>query len=162
MERYGVERISISLDATLAEHFDEFLSAEGYSNRSEAVRDLIREKLEARRLESPKNGYGIGTLTYVYNHHERELASRLTRVQHGDHDLIISTTHLHLDHEHCMELQLLRGTVSRVREFAASVIARPGVRHGHLHLVPVDHDRTAHEHAHASAAEDHTHTRPQT
>ncbi len=157
-----MERISISLDETLAEQFDEFLSAEGYGNRSEAVRDLIRQKLEAQRLEKPGNGYGIGTLTYIYNHHERELASRLTRVQHGDHDLIVSTVHLHLDHDHCMELLILRGMMTRVREFAASVIARPGVRHGHLHLVPVGLDRATHEHGHASVAEDHSHTRPQT
>jgi CopG family nickel-responsive transcriptional regulator len=160
--RPGVERISISLDEALAEEFDRFLAQHGYSNRSEAVRDLIRQKVEAQRLEKPADGYGIGTLTYVYNHRERELASRLTRAQHHHHDLILSAHHVHLDHDNCMETVVLRGLMARVREFADSVIARPGVRHGQLYLVPVELDKASHRHGDAHGAVDHTHARPQT
>ncbi len=154
-----MERMTISLDEDLAHQFDQFISERGYRNRSEAVRDLIRQTLGSERLESEDSAHCIGTLTYVYNHHERELASRLTQVQHHHHDLALSTLHVHLDHDNCMETVVLRGATEDVRQFADSVIAKPGVRHGNLYLVPVEEEKTTHVHGHGHSHE-HLHTRP--
>jgi CopG family nickel-responsive transcriptional regulator len=157
-----VERITISLDDELAIQFDRFLNERGYKNRSEAMRDLIREKLESERLERSREGHCVGTLTYVFNHHERELARKLTSAQHHHHNLAISTLHVHLDHDHCMETVVLSGPISEVREFADSVISRPGVRHGQLYQVPVDIEHSSHDHGSSLIAHHHTHAKPQT
>lgn len=158
-----MERITISLDEDLARQFDGFMQSQGYRNRSEAIRDLIRERLVAERLGSPEGEHCVGSLTYVYNHHERELASRLTRAQHHHHDLALSTMHVHLDHDHCLETVILRGHTAEVRDFAQSVVAQPGVRHGAFHLIPVDMEQSAHgqgqHHGHDHA---HVHSRPKT
>lgn len=154
-----MERMTISLDEDLAQQFDQFIAERGYRNRSEAIRDLIREKLGSKRLESEDSAHCIGTLTYVYNHHERELASRLTQVQHHHHDLALSTLHVHLDHDNCMETVVLRGATEDVRQFADAVTTRPGVRHGNLYLVPVEEEKTTHAHGHGHSHE-HLHTRP--
>jgi len=158
-----VERITISLDDDLAAQFDQYLQQRSYKNRSEAMRDLIREKLEAERLQQSEQGDCVGTLTYVYNHHERELAARLTRAQHHHHDLASSTLHVHLDHDNCMETVVVNGPINRVREFADSVISRPGVRHGQLYVVPVDVEDSDHGHGHShGSASRHSHIKPQT
>ena len=84
-----MERLTISLDNQLSEQFGEFIRARGYTNRSEAMRDLIREQLETARLEKGSEGYCIATLSYIYNHHESDLASRITSAQHDHHDLTL-------------------------------------------------------------------------
>jgi CopG family nickel-responsive transcriptional regulator len=155
-----MERMTISLDDELAAQFDAYLEAKGYKNRSECMRDLIREKLEQERLDTRDQGHCVGTLTYVFNHHERELSRRLTQAQHHHHDIAISTLHVHLDHDHCMETVVLSGQVKSVQEFADSVIARPGVRHGRLYLVPVDMEQGEHHHGPHTGI--HSHARPQT
>ncbi len=155
-----MERITISLDTALADEFDQFITQHGYRNRSEAVRDLIRLKLESERLETERKGHCVGTLTYVYNHEERELARRLTTLQHEHHDLAVSTLHVHLDHENCLETVVVQGPTDQVRNFADEVIARPGVRHGELYLVPVDVKKSAHKHGQGYAR--HSHRSPHT
>ena len=155
-----MERITISLDSTLADEFDRFISQHGYRNRSEAVRDLIRLKLESERLEQETKGDCVGTITYVYNHEERELASRLTTVQHEHHDLAVSTMHVHLDHDDCLETVVVNGPTAQVRRFADEVIARPGVRHGQLHLIPVQAAHATHQHGASSRR--HLHRTPKT
>ena len=155
-----MERMTISLDKALADEFDQFITRHGYRNRSEAVRDLIRLKLESERLERERQGQCVGTLTYVYNHEERELARRLTTLQHDHHDLAVSTLHVHLDHDNCLETVVVQGPTQQVRAFADAVIARPGVRHGELYLIPVDvRDGT---HAHGPGHSRHTHRSPHT
>lgn len=133
-----MHRLTISLDESLAEAFDQFVTAHAYQNRSEAVRDLIRNRLEQDQLQAPHGPFCIASVSYVYNHHERELASRLTRLQHDHHDLSMSTLHVHLDHDECMETVVLRGRVEAVRTFADALIAERGVRHGKVNLIPVD------------------------
>ncbi|MCB1760443.1 MAG: nickel-responsive transcriptional regulator NikR [Gammaproteobacteria bacterium] len=157
-----MERITISLDDELAAQFDRFLARRGYRNRSEAIRDLLRGQLELERLTNHEEGECVGTLTYIYNHHERELASKLTRAQHHHHDLSLSTLHVHLDHDHCMETLVLNGPTRRVREFANSLISSPGVRHGKLYLVPVESDHKSHSHGQSQTPSSHSHKRPQT
>ena len=146
-----MKRLTMSLDDELADAFEALVRERGYENRSEAFRDLLRRDLgEARGRESPR-GPCVATLTYLYNHHERQLALRLADMQHAHHELTVSTLHAHLSHEHCIETLILRGRTDRVRAFAQSLIAQPGVSHGQLHLVPLDaHD--AHGHAHLEPA----------
>lgn len=155
-----MERMTISLDTPLADEFDRFITRHGYRNRSEAVRDLIRLKLESERLEREQQGHCVGTLTYVYNHEERELARRLTTVQHEHHDLAVSTLHVHLDHDNCLETVVVQGATRQVRAFADAVIARPGVRHGELYLIPVDVSDSSHTHGQGKGR--HTHRSPHT
>lgn len=149
-----MERVTISLDDGLLDEFDSFIRRKGYENRSEAIRDLLRQRLEADREEKGDAKHAIGCLSYVYNHHQRELARRLTETQHSHHDLMLSTLHVHLDHENCLEVVLLQGETPSVRQFAEATIAETGVRHGHLHLVATE---LVHSHHHHGHEDDHRH-----
>ncbi len=151
-----MERLTISIEDQLAKQFDDFIRARGYSNRSEAVRDLIRERLETERLENWDEGHCVATLSYIYNHHESELASRLTSVQHEHHDLTLSSMHVHMDHDNCLEVVILRGSIQNVRTFANLVMAARGVRHGKLHMVPVEITQQQHD----TSPVPHTHSNP--
>ena len=153
-----MERVTISLDEGLLAQFDEFLKRKGYGNRSEGIRDLLRDRLERDRLKEEKAEYAVATLSYVYNHEQRELARRLAKAQHAHHDLVLSTLHIHLDHENCLEVAVLKGRTAEVRAFADSTIAETGVRHGHLHVVPSE--MTAATHRHGGHNHSHTHIHP--
>jgi CopG family nickel-responsive transcriptional regulator len=144
-----MERFTISLDDQLAHEFDALIERRGYSNRSEAVRDILRAHLDKLREASVADANCVANLSYVYNHHERDLAERLTVLQHDHHDLTISTMHAHLDHDHCIESVLLKGRSRDVRGFADAISAERGVRHGQLNLVTVEIDhpsRQVHSH----------------
>ena len=146
-----MRRITISVDDHLADTFDRLVKRNGYENRSEAFRDLVRDALEHERLEQGATKHCIGTLSYVYNHHERQLAGRLTHMQHEHHDVVVSTMHAHLDHENCIETVILRGPTATVLAFARSVMAETGVRHGKFYPISVEADakkRHAHVHVH--------------
>ncbi len=158
-----MERFTISLDAELAREFDRLIAERGYGNRSEAVRDLIRSQLENWRQSHDEAPHCVANLSYVYNHHERELAERLTAIQHDHHDLTLATMHAHLDHENCFESTFLRGPTVAVRKFAEALIAERGVRHGKLNLVSVEvgqkhghgykpHGHGSHQHVHLKPA----------
>jgi CopG family nickel-responsive transcriptional regulator len=176
-----MERITISIDTALAAEFDQLIAARGYKNRSEAVRDLVRSHLEAQRQVLPASGYCVANLSYVYNHHERDLAERLTALQHDQHDLTVATMHAHLDHNNCMESVILRGATAAVRGFSDALMAESGVRHGQINIVTVEVDGPhahshSHSHAHphihsmtarhaaksAATANPHTHLKPKT
>lgn len=143
-----MERFTISLDDKLASEFDQLIKKRGYLNRSEAVRDMLRDKLDALRLQDKQALFCIANLSYVYNHHERDLAERLTELQHHHHDLVVASTHVHLDHENCLEAVMLRGKTEVVRRFSDTMIAERGVRHGQINLVPVDVE-AGHGHVHS-------------
>ncbi len=161
-----MERFTISLDEKLAKEFDRLIRSHGYSNRSEAVRDILRQRLEASRLEREEAPDCIAALSYIYNHHERDLAERLTAHSHDHHDLTVSTMHAHLDHENCMETVILRGPTKAVRAFADATMAERGVRHGALNMVPADVNagrQHRHGHPHHHGGPDHpyhVHSRP--
>lgn len=160
-----MERITISLDAELAAEFDRLIGERGYRNRSEAMRDLLRAHLEQLRQPQGGAGHCVANLSYVFNHHQRELAERLTALQHGQHDLTVATMHAHLDHENCLETVLLRGPTAAVRGFADALIAERGVRHGQLNLIDVELDSGAgHEHGYrpARGGHGHLHLKPKT
>ena len=122
-------RFGVSLDEELLEPFDALCAVKGYSNRSEAIRDLIRKALVAEEWQQA-DGQGAGTLTLVYDHHTNDLARRLTQMQHDEHDIIIATLHVHLDHHNCLEVLILKGEAARVRALADKLISCKGVKHG--------------------------------
>ena len=103
-----MERFTISLDENLAVAFDALTKKRGYATRSEAVRDILRTHLQSEAEKQDTKGICVANLSYVYNHHERELAERLTRIQHAHHELTVSTMHAHLDHDQCIETPELR------------------------------------------------------
>ena len=153
-----MERITISLGAELAAEFDRLIADRGYRNRSEAVRDLLRAHLEQARQERGGAKHCVASLSYVYNHHERDLAERLTALQHEQHDLAVATLHAHLDHENCLESVILRGPTAAVRSFADALVAERGVRHGQLNLIDVELDSgRGHHHGYTPAGRGHGH-----
>ena len=141
-----MQRFTISLDEKLAGDFDSWLDARGYANRSEAVRDLLRAELERTTLETSRSVHCVAALSYVFNHHERELTERLMGMQHAHHDLTVSTLHAHLDHEHRLETLILKGPTAEVQRLAGALCAQRGVHHGKLNLISVDlHAPHSHE-----------------
>lgn len=156
-----MQRITVTVDDALKEQFDAFMMRRGYHNRSEAFRDLLRDRIERDRFEAASAQACVGCLTYVYGYAERDLPRRLVEAQHDHHDVSLSTLHWHLDHENCMEAVFLRGRTEDVTAFAASVTSQRGVRHGHLWLVPVAIEAGDHTHGGGDDAL-HIHSRPTT
>ena len=126
-----LSRIGVAIDSDLLTRFDRFIAKQGYTNRSEAFRDLIRDRLVMVTVEDP-NAPVVGTVTLVYDHHSRLLPEKLMNLQHEHHDLIVCTTHAHLDHDTCLEVIILRGESKRVRKLADVLIGTKGVQHGRL------------------------------
>lgn len=126
-----LSRIGVAIDSDLLEKFDALISKRGYGNRSEAFRDLIRDELVQKTWESPKSEV-VGTVTLVYDHHVRLLTEKLTDIQHDFHHQILSTLHVHLDHDNCLEVLVVKGRASEVRKVADSLISIKGVKHGRL------------------------------
>jgi CopG family nickel-responsive transcriptional regulator len=118
-----MERVTISMSDELAAELGEFMATYRYDNRSEALRDLARLGLERARIDHRVTGQCFATLAYVFNHHTRELAARLTEKHHAHHELHVATLHVHLDHENCLEVAVLRGEAAATREFSKAVIA---------------------------------------
>jgi CopG family transcriptional regulator, nickel-responsive regulator len=133
-----MERITMSIDEALAKEFDALISKRGYGSRSEAMRDLLRREVETDRVRYEARAYCVASLSYVYNHHVRDLAERLTAAQHERHDLVVATMHVHLDHEHCLETTVLKGSAAAVRGFADAIKAERGVRHTAINLITVE------------------------
>ena len=130
-----MQRLTISLDEDLAQAFDALAAERGYQSRSEAMRDLVRRAVDDHRLEATGTGPCVANLSYVYDHHKRDLAQRLTEIQHEHHELVISTMHVHLDHHTCLESTILKGPVNAVRSLTRSIEAERGVRFGAVNLV---------------------------
>ena len=133
-----MERITMSIDEKLASEFDALIAKRGYTSRSEAMRDLLRRDVEANRVAYEQKSYCVANLSYIYDHHSRDLAERLMAAQHEHHDMVVSTMHVHLDHEHCLESVILKGPTAAVRSFAGATQAQRGVRHAQVNLVTVD------------------------
>ncbi|MBM4352598.1 MAG: nickel-responsive transcriptional regulator NikR [Deltaproteobacteria bacterium] len=126
-----VVRFGVSLDPKLLDQFDTMIQEEGYTNRSEAIRDLIRERLIKQEWAAEET-LVAGTVSLVYDHHELELPRRLTEVQHDHHDLVISTVHVHLDHHNCLEVLVLKGEAGRVRKLGEKLVSTRGIKHGKM------------------------------
>jgi len=157
-----MQRITLSIDDDLARSLDNHMKKHRYASRSEALRDILREVQARERLEespSPtdRDRFCVATVAYVYDHHTRDLGRRLTQAQHKHHDLQVATLHVHLDHESCLEVAVLRGPTDAVRELASETTSQRGVRHGHLHLVPAQLKEGRHAHGHGKHGHDHIH-----
>ena len=136
-----MQRYTISLDDDLAQQFERWSEQHGYANRSEAIRDLVRDRLGKESLQDPEAVHCVAVVTYVYDHRERALGQRLLESQHDHHDLSVSTLHVHLDRVHCLEVAVLRGHLKDVQGEANGLVAERDVRHGNVHLIPVDATR---------------------
>ena len=156
-----MRRMTISMDDDLADLFDRFMKQKGYESRSEAIRDLLRGEIGRDGVQEGTARECVGALSYVFNHHERQLASRLAAMHHDHHDVTVSAMHAHLDHDNCIETVILRGPTEVVTQFAESVIAEKGVRHGKFNVVPVETETHGHTHRHGRGHK-HTHVRPRT
>jgi CopG family nickel-responsive transcriptional regulator len=126
-----LSRIGVAIDADLLQKFDDLIATRGYSNRSEAFRDLIRDELVEKAWEQPDSNV-VGTVTLVYDHHVRMLSEKLTDMQHSHFHHILSTLHVHLDHDNCLEVLVVRGKASVVKKIADALISTKGVKHGRL------------------------------
>ena len=130
-DRMSLARIGVAIDSGLLEEFDKLINTRGYTNRSEAFRDLIRDELVEQTWEAPDADV-VGTVTLVYNHHVRMLSEKLTELQHDFHKSILSTMHVHLDHDNCLEVLVVRGKAGDVKRVADTLISTKGVKHGRL------------------------------
>ncbi len=155
-----MERVTISMSDEFAAELSAFMESAGYVNRSEALRDLARIGLQHARLNTEGGSECFATLSYVFNHHTRELPKRLTGAHHDHHHLHVATMHVHLDHENCLEVAVLRGKAEAVRDFAQDVIAERGVTHGQVSFIPVTLETGAHRHGDDANAGKHLHAHP--
>lgn len=127
----SLTRFGMSLDSSLLKQFDKLIDEKGHQNRSEAIRDLIRDALVQRQWQKEK-GMLVGTITIIYDHHVRELSEKMIHLQHDHFVEIISTLHVHLDHNHCLEVLAVKGKAEQVRHIADELIGMRGVKHGKL------------------------------
>jgi CopG family nickel-responsive transcriptional regulator len=128
-----LSRIGVAIDSDLLDKFDQLIARRGYTNRSEAFRDLIRDELVEEAWADPQTEV-VGTVTLVYNHHVRLLNEKLTGFQHSHFHHILSTLHVHLDHDNCLEVLIVRGRAGEVKRIADALVATKGVKHGRLTL----------------------------
>jgi CopG family nickel-responsive transcriptional regulator len=129
----GLTRFGVSIETNLLERFDRLIKEKSYKNRSEAIRDLIRDHLvqEEWKLGVKET---VGTITLVYNHHTRELADSLTHLQHDHYESVISSMHVHMDEHNCLEVLVVKGKANQIKRIADKLIGTRGVKHGKLTL----------------------------
>ncbi len=126
-------RFGVSAEEELMQSFDMLIERQGYGNRSEALRDLMRDALVKAKLDSaPENDEVVGSLTLVYDHHARDLSEKMNELQHRYYELIVSVLHVHISHDDCLEVIVLRGEVGNVRSVAEGLLSLKGVKHGNL------------------------------
>lgn len=143
-----LSRIGIALDSDLLKRFDRSIGRQGYTNRSEAFRDLIRDRLVSEQIAAP-NAIVVGTVTLIYDHHVHGVTEKLTEIQHENHDLVVSTSHAHLDLESCLEVLIVHGKAARIEQFADRLIGLKGVQHGRLVMTVPSHPiKHTHQHKH--------------
>ncbi len=143
-----LSRIGIALDSDLLKRFDRSIEKSGYTNRSEAFRDLIRDRLVREQTAAP-DATVVGTVTLIYNHAAHGITEKLTEAQHEHHGLVVSTTHAHLDHDSCLEVLIVHGKAAHVQHLADIVIGLKGVEHGRLVMtVPSLDAEQEHSHDH--------------
>ncbi len=123
-------RFSVSIEADLLSRFLRLAKKHGWTNRSEAIRNMMRDALVREEWSSDEEI--VGTITIVYDHHRRELTDRLTNIQHDHHEAVLASTHIHLDHDNCLEMIAVRGTATQVQRIADALIGARGVKHGKL------------------------------
>jgi len=141
-----LSRIGIALDSELLKRFDSSIQRRCYTNRSEAFRDLIRDRLVTEQTAEP-DATVVGTITLIFDHHAHGVTEKLTEAQHAHHELVVSTSHAHLDHESCLEVLIVHGKSAQVAQFADLLIGLKGVQHGRL-VMSVPEHAIEHPHEH--------------
>lgn len=131
-------RFAVSLDKVLLDKFDAMRAHQNYASRSEAVRDLIRDHLVEQGWDDKHQA--MGTITLVYDHHVRDLTDKLTNIQHDHHEIVMSTMHVHLDHDNCLEVLVVKGKGKHIRSLADHLISAKGVKHGKLTITTAGKD----------------------
>ena len=131
-----MERVTLSIEKELLKAFDELIEERGYPTRSEAMRDLLREKIQELRLQRQPSAHCLASVSYIYQHHQRDLTERLITMQHAVGDIVMMNSHIHLDSNHCMENLVLKGPTARVQQTANQIIAQRGVQYGHIAIMP--------------------------
>jgi CopG family nickel-responsive transcriptional regulator len=126
-----IVRFGVSIEPDLLKKYDKIIKKEGYTNRSEALRDLIRKNLITEKSKDP-NEIAIGTLTMIYDHHVGALTDRLLDLQHDHTKEILVTTHVHIDHHNCLEVLVLKGKTGEIQKLADKIKAQKGIKHGEL------------------------------
>lgn len=151
-----MQRITVSIDEPLAERLDAFAAARGYQSRSEAMRDIVREVVDASGIDDHAHSHCVANLSYIYDRHTRALAQRLSELRHARHELVAAVTQVHLDHDHTLESVMLKGEAAVVRAFADQIRAQRGVRFGAVNLIAVSpHDHHDEPHAHSHIGQGH-------
>jgi CopG family nickel-responsive transcriptional regulator len=138
-------RFGISMEDELLHEFDRLISHKGYTNRSEAIRDIVRDKLIEENIKM-SHGIVFGALVFLYDHHKRELEKKLSNLQHEYFKNIISTSHVHVDHDHCLEVVMLKGEAKTLKRIAEILLSLKGVQHGKLTLTSSLKGTKLHEH----------------
>ncbi|MBN3522599.1 nickel-responsive transcriptional regulator NikR [Paenibacillus apiarius] len=137
MNDSNLKRFGVSMDGKLLDKFDETIKGKGYENRSEAVRDLVRDALVKESL-ADDDKVVAGSILLFYNHHHRNLLDELARLQHEMHDLILATTHFHLDPSNCLELIVVKGKAKDLKVLSDQIISLKGVKYGKFTVAPID------------------------
>ncbi len=154
-----MQRVTITIDDDLMAELDRIIASRGYQNRSEAIRDLARAGIReaAETIDGERDC--VAALVYVYDHAARQLPRRLTETFHDHHEMSLSSLHVHLDHDSCLEVTVLKGKTGEVQHFAEHVIAERGVRHGRVVMMPMDSARPSGKPAARKHKHPHTDTR---
>lgn len=126
----SIYRFGVSIEKSLIDKFDQLIKRRKYTNRSKAIADLIRKELIHTTFEA--GGEIAGAILLLYNHHKRELLSKMTDIQHQYQKYIVSTQHIHLDHDNCLEIIAVRGRAAEINELADRLISLKGVKHGDI------------------------------
>jgi len=126
-----ITRFGVSIEPDLLKKFDKIIKKEGYTNRSEAIRDLVRRDIIREENKEP-NAESIGTLTMIYDHHTGNLTDKLLNLQHDHTKEILSTTHIHIDHNNCLEVLILKGKTGKIQKLADNIRSLKGIKHGEL------------------------------
>lgn len=158
VEKDVLTRFGVSMPEELVNQFDQYITEQGYTNRSEAIRDLVRRVLlEPRQLDSEQ--LVAGTIVMVYDHHVSELPLTLMELQHQFHQDVISTMHVHLNHEQCLEIIVVRGILARLRELKQQIQVQKGVLYAELSVTYLDEAGKGHTHEHPHAhSHSHSHS----
>ena len=127
----NITRFGVSIEPGLLKKFDKLIKKKGYTNRSEAIRDIIRKNLITEKTQDSQ-AEAIGTLTMIYDHHTGNLTNRLLDIQHEHTKEILSTTHIHIDHHNCLEVLVLKGKTGNIQKLADNIKSLKGIKHGEL------------------------------
>jgi CopG family transcriptional regulator, nickel-responsive regulator len=141
MNESNIKRFGVSMDGKLLDKFDESIKEQGYENRSEAFRDLVRDALVKQSLEA-EDKIVAGCILLFYRHHHRNLLEDLARIQHEMHDSILATTHFHLDQDNCLEMIVVKGKRSELRALSDQMTTLKGVTYGKFTVAPLEEIHT--------------------